>query len=353
MKNKLKVEILRTFMAIAVAVLLLVGLIFFVSNDPMQSVYYLFLGPLSSMRGFGNILEEWIPFVFSGLCLALVFSSNNFNLAGEGAFYIGALLAMIMSTTLNISPVFFWILLIIISGFSGGIVVGFPGYIKNKTGASEIVSSIMLIFIIYNLGTYVLINFFKDPGARAMASLPFNPIYKLPVMIPKTNVHSGIFFAIIAFFVVHIFYSHTKLGYEVRITGKNKDFAKMLGINIAHTGLYAQVIGGALTGIGGSIHMLGMYTYFESKLFNYGWDGVIVATLARHNPKYVPLAALFLAYLRAGSKIMARRSDVPAEIIFVAQGIIILLIVAKNLLATYEYNLLLKSIDIEKDNCNG
>ncbi len=297
------------------------------------------------MRGFGNILEEWIPFVFSGLCMALVFASNNFNLAGEGSFYIGALLAMILSTTLNIPPVFFWLLLLLVSGFCGSIVVGFPGYIKNKTGANEIVSSIMLIFIIYHFGTYVLVNFFKDPGARAMASLPFNPIYRLPVLIPKTNVHLGLIFAIIAFIFVYIFYSHTQSGYEIRITGENKNFAKVLGINTARTGLSAQLIGGALTGMGGSIHMLGMYPYFESKLFNYGWDGVIVATLARHNPKYVPLAALFLAYLRAGSKIMARRSDVPAEIIFIAQGIIILLIVAKSLMAKYEYRLLLKSID--------
>ncbi len=348
MKNKLKVEILRTAIAVVIALFILIGLILFVSEKPIQSLSYLFLGPLSSLRGFGNILEEWIPFVFSGLCLALVFSSNNFNLAGEGAFYVGALIAMIMSTTLTINPLLFWVLLIIIAGICGSIVVGIPGYFKNKTGASEIVSSIMLIFIIYNLGTYLLINFFKDPGARAMASLPFNSSYKLPILIPKTNVHLGLVFAIIAFIFVHIFYSHTKSGYEVRITGKNQSFAKVLGINIARTGLLAQLIGGALTGIGGSVHMLGMYTYFESKLFNYGWDGVIVATLARGNPKYVPFAALFLAYLRAGSKIMARRSDVPAEIIFVAQGIIILLIVAKSLLAKYEYKLLLKTIDSKK-----
>ncbi len=349
MSDKLKVEVVRSILAITIAFILLTILVYFVSDAPFDALKQLFIGPISSRRGIGNIFEEWIPLVFTGLCFALVFSSNNFNLAGEGAFYVGSLLAMILALTLNVHPIVFWLMLFVVAGLAGTLVVGTPGFLKNKTGASEIVSSIMIINILFYLGTYILIYYFKDPTARAVASLPFDEKYKLPVIISRTNIHIGIIFAIIATIIIHLLYSHTRLGYKMRITGGNHNFAKVLGINVPFTSLSTQLIGGALAGIGGAVHTLGMYTYFESKLYGYGWDGVIVATLARNNPKYVPYAAMFLAYLRAGSKIMARRTDVPSEVIYIVQGVIILLIVAKSLLAKYEYKLLLKRIDDKKE----
>ncbi len=348
MSDKLKVEIVRTLVAIGLSFLLLVVLITLVSDNPLNAIIQLFVGPISTIRGIGNVLEEWIPLVFTGLAVSLIFSSKQFNLASEGAFYIGGVLAMIFALTLVVPTFIFWPLLLITTGFTGAIIVGTPGYMKNKTGASEVVSSLMIISILMALGTYILKYYFKDPAAMALASLPYPKEYKLATVIPGTQVHTGIFLAIIAVIVIHILFNHTRTGFKMRIAGGNKNFARAVGINTGFMSLLAQIIGGCLAGIGGAVYQLGMYNYFVSAELGYGWDGVIVATLARDNPKYVPAAALFLAYLRAGSKIMARRTDVPPQVIAIVQGVIILLIVAKKLLAKYEYNLLLKKVDSDK-----
>ncbi len=348
MSDKLKVEIVRTALAITIALVLLVFLIYFVSDAPMEALNQLFLGPISTKRGFGNIFEEWVPLVFTGLAVSLIFASKNFNLAAEGAFFIGGVLVMVLAIPLNINPFLFWILLLITTSIAGAITVGTPGYLKNKVGASEIVSSIMLISVIQYFGSYLLMYYYKDPSARAQASLPFNTDYKLPVLIEGTKVNAGVFLAIIAVIIIHVLYSHTRTGYKIRLTGGNKSFAKVLGINTNLTGLSTQLIGGALACFGGAVYYMGMFNYFTDEQYGYGWDGVIVATLARNNPKFVPFAALFLAYLRAGAKIMTRRSDVPQEVISIVQGIIILLIVANGLLSKYEYNLLLKRIETEE-----
>ncbi len=348
MSDKLKVEIVRTLLAISISLALLIFLVYFVSDEPIQALKHLFLGPLNSKRGFGNIIEEWIPLIFTGLGVALIFSSNVFNLASEGSFFIGGMLAMVLSLKLNIHPVLFWIVLFGTTSIVGAVTTGTPGYLKNKVGASEIVSSIMLINIIQFFGSYLIMYYFKDPDARAQASLPFPKQYKLPVLIKGTNVTYGLFFALIAIIIIYVFYTHTKSGYKIRLTGGNKNFAKVLGINTNITTLSTQLIGGALACFGGAVYTLSMFDYFMDLSYNYGWDGVIVATLARNNPKYVAPAALFLAYLRAGAKIMTRRSDVPSEVIMIVQAIIILLIVAHGLLDKYEYKLLLKRIEKEE-----
>jgi general nucleoside transport system permease protein len=103
------------------------------------------------------------------------------------------------------------------------------------------------------------------------------------------------------------------------------------------------VIGGFIAGMGGSIEVLGMYTRFSwQALPGYGWDGVIVAILARNNPLFVPVAAFFLAYLRIGADIMARYSDVPNEFVALIQGTIIILIAASSFLETYRHKLVFK-----------
>ncbi len=348
MSDKFKVEIVRTALAIIISLVLLVFLVYCVSDEPIEAINQLFLGPITSKRGVGNIIEEWIPLMFTGLAVSLIFSSNNFNLASEGSFFVGGLLAMVLSLTLNVNPFVFWIILFIATAVAGSFTTGVPGYLKNKVGASEIVSSIMLISIIQFFGSYVLMYYFKDPQARIQASLPFPVEYKLPILIEGTKVTLGFFFAIIAIVIIYVLYAHTKTGYKIRLTGGNENFAKILGINTNFTTLSTQLIGGVLACFGGAVYTLSMFDYYNDMSYNYGWDGIIVATLARNNPKFVAPAALFLAYLRAGAKIMNRRSDVPSEVIKIAQAIIILLIVAQGLLSKYEYTLLLKRINMEE-----
>ena len=127
--------------------------------------------------------------------------------------------------------------------------------------------------------------------------------------------------------------NRSRLGYAIRVTGLNAMFARYSGIHVNKVVLAAQLIAGALAGFGGANEMIGMYNRFQYQgLTQYGFDGVIIAIIAKNNPAFVPVGALFLAYIRVGADIMNRSSDVPLEVISVIQAVIIMLIVANKFL---------------------
>jgi simple sugar transport system permease protein len=135
----------------------------------------------------------------------------------------------------------------------------------------------------------------------------------------------------------------TRTGYELRLTGENRSFARYSGINVIKITLISQLLGGFIFGIGGGVELLGMYNRFTwTSQLGYGWDAIIITTLAKKNPLYVPFAAFFLAYLRTGASIMARSTDVVTEIVTITQGIIILLVVAEQFLSKYKHKMIAK-----------
>jgi simple sugar transport system permease protein len=162
--------------------------------------------------------------------------------------------------------------------------------------------------------------------------------------VPGTAIHTGVFLAVALIVLSYLFIYKTRAGYEIRVMGQNAKYAKYTGLNVANAIILSQVLGGAIAGLGGAVEVMGMYARFQwTTLPGYGWDGVIIAILARNKPQYVPLAALFLAYLRVGANVMARVTDVPSEIITVIQAIMIMLVTATALLGR------LKQKTVEKE----
>ena len=138
----------------------------------------------------------------------------------------------------------------------------------------------------------------------------------LPRLFTKTNIHAGLFFAIAAVIFGHILLEKSSFGYRIKMVGTNPSFAKYSGINVTATIIICELIGGFLAGFGGAVEQLGMYKRFEYQgLSGHGFDGVMIAVIAGNNPKYIPLAALFLAYVRVGAEATARMSDVPPELV--------------------------------------
>ena len=121
------------------------------------------------------------------------------------------------------------------------------------------------------------------------------------------------------------------------MTGQNPVFAKYSGINVGFVIILSQVLGGLIGGVGGAIEVLGMYPRFSwVALTGFGWDGVTIAIFAKNNPAYVPLAALFLAYLRRGAYLMSVKTDVQSDLVGVIEAIMVLLLLAEQFLSTYK-----------------
>lgn len=344
MKNKIQLfEIGKVLIAVLIALILGFIIILLVSEEPWYAFKSFLYGTLRTPRRIGNFVEMSIPLIFTGLAVAVVFEARQFNIGAEGQFFFGAVVATIFGIVFKL-PAIIHIPLILIAAMAGGMLVGaIPGFLKARWGASELVSSLMLNYVFFRLGLYLINNHYRDTSAGAMVSWKIHETAWLKQFLPPTRIHWGVFLAIGAIIFTYYFLYRTKWGYALRMTGLNKNFAAYSGISVTAVILYSQVIGGAIAGLGGASEMLGIYRRFQWQMLpGYGFDGIIIAILARNKPLLVPVAALFLAYIRSGADIMARMSDVPAEIVAIIQGVIILLVTAQAFLSKYHHRLVVK-----------
>lgn len=339
-------DIVRLFMAVAIGVLFAIVVISFISDDPGNAIAKLFGGPLQSMRRFGNVIELMIPLTFAGLSITMMFTANQFNMGTEGAFYAGgsvaAMLALSLALPAGISP----IVSILAGGLVGGVICAISGFLKIKWGTSELVSSLMLNYVVFYLFKYILFNDpFKDAGSGFVSTYKMPESSRLSQLIPGTRIHTGFILMILMVVLVAVYMKKTRWGFALKLTGENQTFAKYSGVSVSMVILASQFIGGVIGGMGGATQVLGMYERFQwVSLPGYGFDGVIVAILARKNPVLVPIAAFFLAYLRIGSDVMSSSSDVTNELIAIIQSIIILFVSAKVFLEAYRQRMVVKEV---------
>ncbi|MEF9934394.1 MAG: ABC transporter permease [Clostridium sp.] len=343
-KNKgLLFEAVRTLIAIGIALVLAIVLIALVSDDPAEALNKFLLGPLASFKRFANVIEMAIPFIFTGLAVCIMFQAKQFNMIAEGGFFIGGVAAAFIGIKIGAPMGIHPVIAILAGGFIGGLAGLIPGFLKAKYKADEFVSSLMLNYVLLYIGLFILNYVLRDESAGSVASHILADTSRLPVVIPGTRLHFGLILAIVAIILTYVYLYRTKWGYSIRMTGLNSNFAEYSGINTAKVIIYSQIIGGALAGIGGSIEILGMHDRFQwQALPGIGFDGILVAILARNNPLFVPIGAIFLAYLRVGADIMSRSSDVPSEVIIVIQAIMIMLIAAQRFLEKYRHKMIVK-----------
>lgn len=343
MNREQKFNFIRTLVSVFIAIVLAFGMILLISDQPLEALKTFVIGPVSNKRYIGNIIEMAIPLIFSGLAMSVVFQASLFNLGSEGIFYISGAVSAALAIFVPM-PTFFHQLVVIMAGAMVGAVVAFiPGVMKAKWNASELVTSLMLNNIVFGIGLYFLNYKLRDINAMSVVSYEMQDTALLPRIIPGTRIHLGLIIALATVAVVYMILYKTKWGYEIRMTGLNAEFAKYSGINTFKVIMIAHLLSGVIAGMGGAIETIGMHKRFEwTMLPGYGFDGALVAMLARNNPIAVIGAALFLAYIRVGADLVARLSDVPAEMIGILQGVIILFISAERFLAHYKQKMILK-----------
>lgn len=330
--------VLRPLMAVLVAMVLCFAIILISSKQPMEAIKLLLTGPVTTLRRFGNVIEIWILFMFTGCAICILYSANVINMAAEGAFFLGGVAtsaaAILLKLPMGIHPV----VAILCGGIAGAIVGFIPGVLEMKFNAKAVVSSLMLNYVCLYAGLYIIKFHLRDASAGFIASYKFEETAMLPKLINGTNVHIGLFVAVITVIFSYLYLYKSRWGYGVRIIGKNPNFAKYSGISVVATVISSQILGGFVAGIGGGVQLVGMYDRFQyQQLPQYGFDGILIATLAKLNPKWVPITGFFLAYIRTGAEIMSRKTDVPYEIVQVVQALIIMMIAAQLFLQNWKH----------------
>ncbi len=226
-----------------------------------------------------------------------------------------------------------------------GLMMLIPAVLKAKLNVSEMVSSLMLNYVILYIIKYFMNTYLSDKTKGSIQSYPFLDTAKIaPLVDNGSNLSVGFLVALVFVALTALFLYRTRWGYAIRMIGMNQSFAKYAGLPVAGTIILCQVVGGILAGLGGGIEMLGRYgTYNWGALPGYGWTGMTIAILAGNNPLFVPLAALFMAYLDKGCSLMSTYCGVPSQLISIIQAVIFLFFAAEQFLANYRQKLVVKS----------
>jgi ABC-type uncharacterized transport system permease subunit/basic membrane lipoprotein Med (substrate-binding protein (PBP1-ABC) superfamily) len=291
---------------------------------------------LRAIRPLTESLRIATPYVFAGLAVALGFRCGLFNIGAEGQYFIGGLASVFVGYSLKGLPWFVHLPLALGAGMAGGALwAAIAGFLRAKTGAHEVINTIMLNYIAYQLTDYLLQV--GGPMARPGDSRPLSPDIEpsayLPQFFPDNpsiNLNVGFFLALATVVVVYWLLFKTTLGFEIRAVGANPRAARTAGISVARNFVLAMAFSGALAGMAGAHDILGVIHYMPNVFFSgYGFDSIALALLGKSHPVGVLLAALLYGFLRAGAQRMqAPPASVPIDIIMVLQGLIIIFVAA-------------------------
>jgi simple sugar transport system permease protein len=292
----------------------------------------------SFYKGFYPLSETVVtatPLILTGLAVTLAFRSGLFNIGAQGQFIFGAIGASYVGFRFDLPPIIHPIAAILAGVFLAGIFGGIVGLLKAKTGAHEVIVTIMLnyvagFFILWILKTSVFLREGRiDPLAPEV-----NPNSRLPKFLGEDlRIHFGIFIALAAALFVWWLLKKSTIGFKFRAVGANSNAARSAGISIAFVTTSTMVLCGALAGLGGAVHVLGTeYALTNNIGGSLGFDAITVALLGGAAPLGTVIAALLFAALRTGGITLQSNTGTPAEIIQVIQALIVLFIAAPTLI---------------------
>ena len=286
---------------------------------------------LDAVRPFAESLVISTPYIFAGLAVAVSFRGGLFNIGAEGQLFVGGLASVYVGYAIRGLPWFLHLPFALLVGIvAGGLWGAVPGYLKARTGAHEVINTIMMNYVAFRLTDYLLQG---GPMTRP-DGLPITPEIlssaRLPALLPRpVRLHLGFFLALAVAAGIYWFLWKTTYGFEIRMVGANPRAARYAGVAITRTVVLTMALSGALAGLAGANQVLGVdHRMVRAFSTGYGFDSIALALLGNSHPIGVVLASLLFGFLRGGAARMQSVAGVPVEIIRIVQAMVIIFIAA-------------------------
>jgi simple sugar transport system permease protein len=326
--------------ALAVVIALAVGAIFIlVSNqNPIDAYRALLDGAFGNRRGIAETLVAATPLILGGLAFAIASRASMFNIGIEGQMIIGSLAAgLVGAANWGLSPWLYVPIAMSIGGIAGGVWGAIPGVLKARSGANEVITTIMLNYLAYRISTYMVTSAgdwlsLVDPEQKATNKV--SPDARLPIILEKTRLHAGFLIAIVFSFIMWYLLFRTTFGYRIRTVGLSRGAADYAGIAWGTTIIKAMFVSGLLGGLAGASETLGLLGRHYDNRSGYGFTAIAVGLVGRNNPLGVLFAGLLFGALRSGSNAMQANAGTSKELVLILQALVILAISA---LSSLEY----------------
>ena len=318
--------VLTSLLAVAIA-LFAGGVVLALSGEnPIPAFEALFSGAFGGQREVAETLVMATPLILGGLAFAVAARAGLFNIGIEGQMVVGGLFAGLTAAWNPGWPIFVHLPLAVLAGMIAGGFWGFiPGFLKAKTGAHEVITTIMLNYLAYRISTVVIGQedlSLVNPALQA--TQPAVDAAKLPRLIEGTRLHAGILIALVAAVIVWFLLYRTVFGYKIRTVGLSPGAAAFAGIPWGRTIALAMLLSGLLAGLGGTVDALGLQGRYYNITLGIGFTSIAVGLVGRNTPFGVVLAGLLFGALASGATKMQNTAGISRDIVYVLLAFVIL-----------------------------
>jgi ABC-type uncharacterized transport system permease subunit len=334
LNKELKINIISISLSLIITLVIVTLFLLALSKNPFEIYSVMISEVFGSFYGFGQMLFKATPLIIIGCGLAVCFHASLFNIGAEGQLNAGSFVMAIVLVALSDLP---FILAFVISVACGFLVSGLfgliPAIIKIKKGVNEVITTIMMNFIILYLVNYFLMNFFAVPATQRTVKIPES--FMLPKASDLISAFQGsalnitFIFAILIALIIYFIVYKTKFGYHIRAVGFNEIASAYIGLKPAKITLLSFFIGAGVISLAGINFVMGYKGYYEfGYTNNIGFTAIAVALLARNHPIGIIFSALLFAFLDFGG--LAVNQIIPKEVILVIEALVILSIISVN-----------------------
>ena len=321
-------------LAVALALLLFGGLVSMAGVSPVDVWVLLFKGAFGDWYSWQNTLQRAAPLMLTALCVAIPARAGLVIIGGEGALVLGGLACATLPYTIPLPANTVGTLLVCLAGAAaGGAWIALAGWLRQYRGINETISSLLLAYVAIGFFKHFVEGSLRDPGSLNKPST-----YALAEGIriggiAGSDVHWGFALGVLACVVLGLWLRWTPSGFALRVVGGNLRTAQLVGLPATRLMLVACGLGGACAGLAGAVEVVAVHTSANASLIaGYGYAGILVSFMARHNPiGIIPVAILFGGFGAAGS-LLQRRLGLPDASVLVLQGIAFVLILASEAL---------------------
>jgi simple sugar transport system permease protein len=323
---------------IVVVAALCVGavLILVAGHDPIQAYLSLFHGAFGGMSHFSETLVKAIPLLLMGLAISIAFKNSFWNIGGEGQFIAGAIFATWTALTFARLPGVILTVLCFVAGFAGGAIwCLIAALLKVRFKVNEVISTLMLNYVASFSLMFLIRGPMKDQSSQVLTGQVFpqtalipQSLY-LPILIDKTRLHAGLFVVAAALILVWLLW-RTQAGFEIELSGANKEAAQYAGINVNRVILLTAILSGGIAGLVGWSEIFGIYhRLLDAITSGYGFLGLVVALLGGLHPLGILISALLFSALTVGGNAMERATGVTYSVVSVINGLIIIFLLVR------------------------
>ena len=328
----------------SVLITMVIGVVVFdlIGINGFRAVVDIFLTPLLNPLKWQDVALKAAPLIIIALGLSVGNRAEIWNIGAEGQYVVGALCAAGIGIAAGTAGGPVIITAMVAAGIIGGAAYGFiPAVLRTRYSVNEILSSLMLTYVSYQILGYLVGGPWKDPNGRNFpATAPLQPEQTLPIVFPGTTVHLGVIVALVLPFVFWLVMSRAVFGYQVRVVGSSPQAARHGGFDSKRTIWAALIISGATAGLAGALEFTGaLKTINLGFPSGYGFTAIIVSFLGRLHPVGCLIAGIVLAVTYVGGQVAQTTVHIPNSTAGIFQAMMLFFILASDILVRYRVRL--------------